>query len=319
MANNNVAARSEATGYEDSGPVDCSGSFDTSSCKGRTAIVTGGASGIGAAYVRALAKAGAYVVIADINESAAQKIQQEFPDTTAAIKCDVLSWKDQLAAFKKAIELSPDDSIDCVVANAGISTDDAILTNDISKDEPDEPSFPVLDININGVFYTTKLAMWYLQKQNAGDQKKDRCLVLQASLAGYLDLVAPSYGASKFAVRGLMRALRRTSGKDGIRVNLIAPWYINTPILSSQMSTLIEGSGAEFAEVEDAALGMMHMVSDGSIHGRAFGIVPRTWKGAPNGYVDLDQDDFKEGTWMHEKQQNVFKPFKLAAEKSQAK
>jgi len=44
---------------------------------------------------------------------------------------------------------------------------------------------------MKGVFYTTKLAMWYFEKQNSQGEKKDRCLVLQSSLAGYLDLVSP--------------------------------------------------------------------------------------------------------------------------------
>ena len=165
-------------------------------------------------------------MIADINENAAKKIQQEFPETSAAVKCDVTSWSDQLAAFKKALEISPSKRIDIVVANAGIGGNDSVAMNDISKDEPDEPKLATLDININGVFYTTKLALWYFEKQNAGEHKGDCSLVLQASLAGYLDLNAPQYAASKFAVRGLMRALRRQVGQNGIRVSLIAPWYV---------------------------------------------------------------------------------------------
>ena len=183
----------------------------------------GGASGIGAAYVRALANAGAYVVIADLNEDAAKKIQQEFPETTAAIHSDVTSWKDQVATFKKALELSPSSEVDIVIANAGIAVADS-MTNDISQEEPEEPKLPILDVNINGVFLTTKLAMWYFEKQNSGSQKKDRLLVLQSSLAGYLDLISPQYSASKFAVRGLVRALRQMSPKHGVRVALIAPW-----------------------------------------------------------------------------------------------
>lgn len=112
-----------------------------------------------------------------------------------------------------------------MLANAGIATQDSILINDVSQDEPEEPKFPILDVNMNGVFYTTKLAMWYFEKQDSsGEKKKDRCLVLQSSMAGYLDLVSPQYSASKFGVRGLMRALRRVGGKNGIRVGLIAPW-----------------------------------------------------------------------------------------------
>jgi NAD(P)-dependent dehydrogenase (short-subunit alcohol dehydrogenase family) len=166
------------------------------------------------------------VVIADLNEDAAKKIQQEYPDTTAAIRCDVLSWKDQVATFKKAIELSPSKEIDIVVANAGIAIHDSILTNDTSLDEPEEPKFPVLDVNINGVFYTTKLAQWYFEKQNSSGEKKERTLVLQASLAGYLDLISPQYSASKFAVRGLMRAMRTIAPKHGYKVGVIAPWYV---------------------------------------------------------------------------------------------
>lgn len=75
-----------------------------------------------------------------------------------------------------------------------------------------------------GVFFTTKLALWYFEKLNAGGQKRDRCLVLKASLAGYLDLMAPQYSASKFGVRGLMRALRCSPTNQYTRVNLLAPW-----------------------------------------------------------------------------------------------
>lgn len=107
---------------------------------------------VGEAYVRALSKAGAYVVIADLNEENAKKVAQEFPDTAVAVKCDVTEFKDQLAAFKKAIELSPEGQIDIVVANAGIGGGDVMLTNDLSAEEPEEPKLTTLDINMNGEF-----------------------------------------------------------------------------------------------------------------------------------------------------------------------
>lgn len=102
--------------------------------------------------MRALSDAGAYVVIADLNEENAKKVAQEFPDTAVAVRCDVTQFKDQLGAFKKAIELSPEGQIDIVVANAGIGGGDAMLTNDISAEEPEEPKLPTLDINIKGMF-----------------------------------------------------------------------------------------------------------------------------------------------------------------------
>src|ERR1700743_13537 len=113
--------------YESTGPVDASANISTENVKGKTAIVTGGANGIGEAYVRALSKAGAYVVIADLNEEAGNKLQKEFSKTSAFVRCDVLSWNDQLNAFKKAIELSPDSEIDIVIANAGIGAGDDVF------------------------------------------------------------------------------------------------------------------------------------------------------------------------------------------------
>ena len=211
--------------YQDSGPIDCSGSVDTGGLKGKTAIVTGGASGIGKEYVRALAGAGVHVVIADLSEENGQKVQKETSGSTTFVRCDVTSWDDQLAVFKKAKEFSPNKEIDIVVANAGISTRDEIFANDIEKDEPEKPKIPVVDVNATGVLWTTKLAIFYFRKQNAAN-KKDRSLILQSSLAGYLDLIgAPQYTSSKFFVRGLLRGLRGSETAYGIRINLIAPWY----------------------------------------------------------------------------------------------
>ena len=212
--------------YQDSGPVDCTAAINKENVKGRTAIVTGGASGIGEAYVRALVGAGAYVVVADLNDKAGNAIQQELSGLTTFVRCNVTSWDDQLSVFKKAKEVSPSSSIDIVVANAGISAYDEIFFNDISTDEPEKPAMPIIDVNLTGVLLTTKLALWYFQKQNADGPKRERCLVLQSSMAGYVDLQGiTQYTTSKFGVRGLMRGLRRTEGANGIRVNLIAPWY----------------------------------------------------------------------------------------------
>lgn len=98
--------------YKSTGPIDCSIKLDTSNLKGRTAIVTGGASGIGLAYVRKLIEAGAYVVIADVNEEGGKKVQEEMGKAAVFVKCDVCKWSDQLAVFKQAIELSPEGQID---------------------------------------------------------------------------------------------------------------------------------------------------------------------------------------------------------------
>lgn len=133
------------------------------------------------------------------------------------MKCDVCSWTDQLAVFKAAITLSPNQRIDIVIANAAVVGDDPFMTTE-DTDEPAEPDFRILNIGLIGTAYTTKLALHYFGKSEASD----KCLILKASIAGYFDLPGGiSYQTVKFGVRGLMRSLRHT----GLcRVNVIAPW-----------------------------------------------------------------------------------------------
>lgn len=178
--------------------------------------------------------AGAFVVIADLNEEAGTKLHHEFPKATAFVRCDVTSWESQLSAFKKTKNISPGNRIDIVVANAGISNNDQILPDDIDTEEPTEPNLQITNVNVVGVLLTSKLALWYFCKQNIIQPNRDQCLVLQGSVTGYVDIYgAPQYTLSKFAMRGLMRSLRQSERAHGFRVNLIAPWFVlrNIPSL----------------------------------------------------------------------------------------
>lgn len=109
-------------------------------------------------------------------------------------------------------------------------------TSAASEANPQKPNLKILDINLVGVMYTIKLALHYFRKQyNAAVNKEpgaalvssdlDSCLVLQGSLAGFVDQPgSPQYNASKFGLRGTMRCLRRTVLQHGTRINYIAPW-----------------------------------------------------------------------------------------------
>lgn len=121
--------------------------------------------------------------------------------------------------------MSSSSRIDIIVANAGISTTDAIFFNDIDAKEPKEPNLSITDVHVSGVLKTTALALWYFRKQNAEAPGRDQCLVLQGSVTGYVDHYgAPQYTASKYAVRGLMKSLRKSEDSDVVRVNVISPW-----------------------------------------------------------------------------------------------
>ncbi|KIW80819.1 hypothetical protein Z517_07436 [Fonsecaea pedrosoi CBS 271.37] len=152
-----------------------------------------------------------------------------------------------------------------------------------------------MEINLMGLLYTVKLALHYFRRQPV-DSDRDRCLILKSSLAGYVDLPGSiQYNSSKFGVRGVMRSLRRTSWKENIRVNLVAPWYIRTPILSQKVQDFLDGKGVGFALVEDCCRAMLFIASDPTINGRGIGVVSR--QHAQEGYMDLDLDDYKAGLY----------------------
>ncbi|KIW71883.1 hypothetical protein, variant [Phialophora macrospora] len=222
------------------------------------------------------------------------------------IKTNVTVWADQLAAFKTAISSGPSRRVDIIVANAGISGADSVFFNDVEAEEPEEPKLNIVNINLIGVLYTIKLALHYFRRQTALNKGEplDQVLILQGSLAGYLDLPgAVQYIASKFGLRGIMRSLRRTEHAHNIRVNYIGPWFVETKILSKPVVEHLTSRGISFATVEDAGQCLMRIVSDPSVNGRAFAIVTRDL--APRGYVDINIDDYEPDTLLGSLQESA--------------
>lgn len=163
-------------------------SYNPAGLKGKSVVLTGGASGLGEEYMRAFVRNGAFVTFGDISEDRGTALVSELgSDNVAFVPCDVVAWKDQVKLFKTALDKSPSKTIDVVVANAGISGQDDVFLQEEDKDgEPVEPKLNILRTNIIGVFYTVKLALFHFPKQPE-DAARDRCIVMTASLAAYLD------------------------------------------------------------------------------------------------------------------------------------
>lgn len=115
-----------------------------------------------------------------------------------------------------------------MVANAGIHRPDEVFEQPHPDQEPAKPDLTIVDINIKGPLYTAKLAAHYFIRQNGSTPtlgQEDTCLILIGSGAAFLDCPrAPQYSASKWAMRGIMHSLRRTTYYYGSRVNVISPW-----------------------------------------------------------------------------------------------
>jgi NAD(P)-dependent dehydrogenase (short-subunit alcohol dehydrogenase family) len=111
-------------------PLDLSIPYDLAWVKGRTVLITGGASGFGAAFVRKWAENGANIIFGDVSTEQGDQLAREVQKETGNknvhfVHCDVTDWQSQVNLFKEAVRLSPHGGIDTVVANAGIAKGDS--------------------------------------------------------------------------------------------------------------------------------------------------------------------------------------------------
>src|SRR5271154_1101860 len=190
-----------------------SGKFDL---QGRRAIVTGGARGIGAAIVRALAGAGVQVTIADLDLAAAVALAEAVGGGAAAFEIDVRDRASTQAAFDAAIAHL--GALDILAANAGVSTMRRAI------DLTDDDWAFNMDVNARGVFLSNQIACrYFLSNARAG------AIVNTASLAGKVGApLLAHYSASKFAVLGWTQALAREMAQHQIRVNAVCPGFVRT-------------------------------------------------------------------------------------------
>ena len=184
---------------------------------GRTVVVTGGASGIGAATARRLATEGAAVAVADLDEPRAKALASEVGGV--AVRMDVADLE-SVRAGMTAVEsaLGP---IEILVNNAGGDTSAYFV--DSSPDDWDR----WLAVNLRGTMACTHAVLAGMQIRRKG------VIVNMASEAGRVGLVAgATYSASKAGVLGFTKAIAREAARYGIRCNAVAPGPVDTPMLA---------------------------------------------------------------------------------------
>ncbi|KAK9328247.1 hypothetical protein V1520DRAFT_346532 [Lipomyces starkeyi] len=276
-------------------PIDPSEPFNVSSVKGKTILITGGASGFGASFFRKWAAAGANVIIGDVDDNKGESIVRAVRIATDNrhlhfIHCDVTDWQSQVSFFKEAAKLSPHGGIDAVVANAGVSELNPSFNRpgQLDVEEPPRPDMHVIDVNLVGVLYTTHLALFYLARNpgsqpadpNNNSQRKadelprDRHLLLIGSMASLYPIPQQTlYGTSKHGVLGLFRSLRSTAFTNGVRVNLICPYFVDTAIITPLGRAVL--AGASLAKIEDVVEAASRLMADSRINGRNLVVGPR--------------------------------------------
>jgi NAD(P)-dependent dehydrogenase (short-subunit alcohol dehydrogenase family) len=200
-------------------------------------IITGGASGLGAATARMLAQNGGKVVLADVQVAAGEKIAAEVKG--CFIKCDVTSEADAGKAVEAATAIG---NLRGLINCAGIAP--AVKT--VGKDGPHplEVFHRVVNINLVGTFNMARLAADAMAKSEPNEQGERGVIINTASVAAYDGQIGQAaYAASKAAVVGLTLPMARDLSRNGIRVMTIAPGIFETPMLLSMPQEVQDALG----------------------------------------------------------------------------
>lgn len=205
----------------------------TKRLEGKVALITGGASGIGACTARLFVQHGAKVLIADIQDDLGHSFCQEFgpQETISYVHCNVTCDSDVQNAVDTAVFKY--GKLDIMFNNAGIPGDrkSGILTCD------NENFKRVLDVNVYGGFLGAKHAARVMIPAKKG------CILFTSSVASVLyGELAHAYTASKNAIVGLAKNLSVELGQYGIRVNSISPYAVATPLLTDGLSMTKEAA-----------------------------------------------------------------------------
>lgn len=208
--------------------------------EGKTAIITGGASGIGAASARRFVGEGARVLVADIQDEMGESLAKELGPAAVYQHADVTLESDVEALVERA--LAEWGHLDCIFNNAGIAG---------VMGPPEEVSLEDFDATVSvllrGVFLGIKHALPVMKKQGSGS------IINTASVAGIQAGMGPHvYSACKAAVMHLSRTVGVETGPDGVRVNAICPGGIVTPIITNALG----GSEGVIAGVTQAMNGL---------------------------------------------------------------
>ncbi|MFT3716659.1 MAG: SDR family NAD(P)-dependent oxidoreductase [Gordonia sp. (in: high G+C Gram-positive bacteria)] len=195
---------------------------------GASAIVTGGASGIGAASARRLAKRGAKVVIADLKADDGEAIAKEIGG--AFVPVDVTNTDQIIAAIDKALELGP---LKAAVNSAGVGWAQRTIGKDgeFGSAHDLELYKKVININLIGTFDVTRLAATAMSRNEPGPSNERGAIVNMASVAAFDGQIGQAaYSSSKGGVVGMTLPVARDLSAVGVRLNTIAPGLIDTPI-----------------------------------------------------------------------------------------
>lgn len=230
----------------------------TGDLDGRVAIVTGGASGLGAAISRAAAAAGAHVVIADIDGDAATWVAREVGGTP--VTCDVTQSADVQRMVEVAAGRGP---IRALVLSAAVETRTPVV--DCTDDEWDR----VIGVNLTGPFLCLRATIPHMIDAGGGAVVAMGSTLGQVTSPGY-----PAYCASKTALTNLCKQAAIEHAKDGVRVNVLAPsatesglfMKVTEPVPHVRRQVAAQVPMGRLGREDDVTAAVLYLLGDGSTY-----------------------------------------------------
>ncbi|WP_342469643.1 3-oxoacyl-ACP reductase FabG [Ureibacillus sp. FSL K6-3587] len=227
--------------------------------KGKVAIITGGANGIGKAATKRFLEEGAKVVVADIQKEAGEQLAKQFRDQGHEVMfypVNVASKDEVETMVEKVKEIY--GKIDVLINNAGI-TRDAMLVKMTEEQFND-----VIDVNLKGVFHCTQAVAKVMIEQGNGK------IINTSSVSGiYGNIGQTNYAAAKAAIVGMTKTWAKELGKKGINVNAVAPGFTKTTMVEKMPEKILNymesiTSLKRLGEPDDIANAYLFLASDES-------------------------------------------------------
>ncbi|MGC4962737.1 3-oxoacyl-ACP reductase FabG [Gordonia sp. DT101] len=223
---------------------------------GRTAVITGGAQGIGLEIARSFVDAGARVMLGDLNREAAQAAAEKLggADVARAVQCDVTDSTSVDALLAAAVDGF--GSLDVMVNNAGITRDATMRT--MSEDDFDL----VISVHLKGTWNGTRKAAAIMREAKRG------AIVNISSLSGKVGMVGQTnYSAAKAGIVGMTKAAAKEMAHHGVRVNAIQPGLIRSAMTEAMPQKAWDQKMAEIpmqraGEVPEVASVALFLASD---------------------------------------------------------
>jgi 3-hydroxyacyl-CoA dehydrogenase/3-hydroxy-2-methylbutyryl-CoA dehydrogenase len=237
---------------------------------GKTAVVTGGASGLGEAAARRLYAQGANIVLFDINDERGQAIEKELGEKVFYVHTDVTSVDSVKAAYAAAQDKF--GAFNILVNAAGIGS----AVKLVGKNGPMDPDHfkKIIDIDLFGVFNTMSNGAWLMSKNDPVEPGERGVIVNVSSVAGYEGQIGQlAYTAAKAAIIGMTITAARDLASLAIRVCTIAPGTMLTPLVKTLSEEVRESLAKQvpfpsrLGDPDEFAFLVQHIVENGYLNG----------------------------------------------------